>query len=88
MKKVYINCAEISDRLQLHKTLARELEFPYWYGGNLDALHDCLGDISDDTLIVIENFAHLEKTLGNYALSFRKVMDNSAMENSCLIVDI
>jgi hypothetical protein len=28
------------------KALARDLEFPTWFGGNLDALHDCLTDFS------------------------------------------
>ena len=26
----------------LHRALAEGLHFPAWYGGNLDALHDCL----------------------------------------------
>lgn len=28
------------------KALSRDLEFPVWFGGNLDALHDCLTDFS------------------------------------------
>jgi len=28
------------------KTLKRDLDFPDWFGGNLDALHDCLTDFS------------------------------------------
>jgi hypothetical protein len=28
------------------KALKRDLEFPDWFGGNLDALHDCLTDFS------------------------------------------
>ena len=28
------------------KALRRDLEFPDWFGGNLDALHDCLTDFS------------------------------------------
>ena len=29
----------------LHRALAEGLHFPAWYGGNLDALHDCLTDL-------------------------------------------
>ena len=28
------------------KALSRDLDFPKWFGGNLDALHDCLTDFS------------------------------------------
>lgn len=28
------------------KALNRDLDFPDWFGGNLDALHDCLTDLS------------------------------------------
>lgn len=28
------------------KALQRDLDFPDWFGGNLDALHDCLTDLS------------------------------------------
>lgn len=28
------------------KALSRDLAFPVWFGGNLDALHDCLTDLS------------------------------------------
>ena len=28
------------------KALSRDLAFPEWFGGNLDALHDCLTDFS------------------------------------------
>ena len=36
-----------------HEILARELSFPPYYGRNLDALHDCLTDLSADTAIIL-----------------------------------
>ena len=36
-----------------HAILARELSFPPYYGHNLDALHDCLTDLSADTAIIL-----------------------------------
>lgn len=35
----------------VHAYLASTLGFPAYYGANLDALLDCLGDISEPTLI-------------------------------------
>ena len=35
------------DRAALLAQLAAALKFPAYFGGNLDALHDCLGDLPD-----------------------------------------
>jgi hypothetical protein len=36
-------CADLASALA---QLGQALDFPQWYGGNLDALHDCLTDLS------------------------------------------
>jgi len=38
--------AGISTKEELIGSLARELSFPEWFGGNWDALQDCLCDLS------------------------------------------
>lgn len=35
-----------SDKAALMERIARSLEFPNWFGGNWDALEDCLTDLS------------------------------------------
>jgi hypothetical protein len=35
-----------SDKSQMLSKLARALDFPSWFGGNWDALEDCLTDLS------------------------------------------
>ena len=59
MKEILINCAGISSMGQIHEILARELNFPGWYGRNLDALHDCLTGICEDTRITFLHFPAL-----------------------------
>ena len=39
----------------LHEVIAEVLPLPDYYGGNLDALHDCLTDFRDLTLIIVNS---------------------------------
>jgi len=41
-----VNLAKVRDKSGLLTALARTLDFPDWFGGNWDALQDCLGDLS------------------------------------------
>src|SRR5262249_41373821 len=49
----------------LHSAFARTLDFPEWYGANLDALNDCLSYLAVNAhsgrAIVIHNFESLAK---------------------------
>ena len=38
---------------ELHDQLAEVLQFPCWYGRNLDALHDCLTELTEDVTITL-----------------------------------
>jgi hypothetical protein len=41
-----IDLAGVRDKDALLASIARALSFPAWFGGNWDALEDCLGDLS------------------------------------------
>ncbi len=55
-----ISLAGVEDRESMLAALSRELAFPAWFGGNWDALEDCLSDLSwieaAGHLIVFEDF--------------------------------
>lgn len=55
MQKVELNWEEMRDAEEAHVYLGQKFEFPDYYGGNLDALYDCLTEICEDTLIEIHN---------------------------------
>ncbi len=72
----------IADKAQLHAHLKKALNLPQWYGENLDALADCLGDISSQTAITVLGIEKLENTLGSkYTQSFKTVLKTAEKSN-------
>ncbi len=57
-RKVVLKEAELDSAVRAHDYLARKLDFPDYYGKNLDALEDCLGDIYTPTRIVLVRDEH------------------------------
>lgn len=83
MNHIIFSGAFITEKQQLHSYLKQALDLPEWYGNNLDALADCLGDISEKTVITVVGFEKLENTLGDkYAQAFKNVLLSAAKANS------
>src|SRR5438477_12639703 len=55
-----LDAAAWQDKADFHRTVAEALQFPDYYGQNLNALNDCLGDIevplSGVTAVVLLHF--------------------------------
>lgn len=56
-KRVVLKEWEFASAADVHELLAEQLGFPSYYGANLDALEDCLGDIHEPTRIVLRRDA-------------------------------
>ena len=54
MEKIIIQGKNLTEPQKAHEYLAGVMDFPEYYGGNLDALYDCLTDICDESLVCIE----------------------------------
>ena len=83
-----INCELMKTKLQLHEYIAKELEFPDYYGKNLDALYDILTERSKETLIEFENFNSLRDTFGPYADAFLDTVMDASEENVLISVKV
>lgn len=57
MKEIIIDCAGITEKEALIDLFAKKLAFANWFGGNLDALYDCLTDLPEPTHVILRNFA-------------------------------
>ena len=79
MNRVHLSAAGWDTPEKAHRDLAEALNFPAYYGKNLDALYDCLTDLPD-TRLVIEDCAvpgeKMEKWPG-----FLSVFSDAAAEN-------
>ena len=54
MHNITLKLDKFSKNEELHSYLKKKMKFPDYYGENLDALFDCLTDISTDTAVDIK----------------------------------
>ena len=75
MQTVTLYGAEISGKTALHAAIARQLDFPAWYGANLDALHDLLTERRRPLRVLILGRAALRESLGgDYYFRFLRAL--------------
>lgn len=85
MRKVTIDCTPIETPAQLHEQMAKELNFPDWYGANLDAMYDCLTEV-EETELTLHNWHALEYRLGDYSGKVVYVFHCACQDNPDLTV--
>lgn len=72
-----LDAAQMNEKVQAHRYLAKMLALPDYYGRNLDALYDCLTDL-DETEI---RFVNLEEAGGTYFSRVLSVFREAEIEN-------
>ena len=81
----------LSDCAAAHASLASQLGFPEWYGANLAALADMLGEICEPTRIVVEHAGHTGGDAGFDAWFSGKllpVLEREARANPALELEV
>ena len=79
MRELVFDGAQLRYPQQIQDALAERMEFPAWYGRNLDALCDCLGDVREETAIVLCNWEQ-----EGYQGAVARVMMDAAEDNDSL----
>lgn len=87
-KRLTLNAKKMTSREQAHAHLKERLRLPDWYGNNLDALNDCLGEVGEPTQIIVRFAPMVEQTLGDYGIRIIRVMQRAAEENPNLRVTL
>ena len=88
MRTVILNGAEIAEMEDVHAAFAAALDFPEWYGRNLDALYDMLTMPQEPVTVVFRYPALLEDALGRRFRTLRRVLWDAAEENPGIFIEI
>ena len=87
MRECIIHGSVVTGWDDLYNKMAADLDFPDWFGRNLDALFDCLTDLQSSQ-ITIYHWEELADKLGSTAKPFRTVLTEAGLENPKLTVCI
>lgn len=79
-----IDGAVVTNKTELHNTIAWQLQLPEYYGCNLDALWDVLSTWSQPLAIEVTNIPLLKDNLGDYADALLQVLIDAEAENSII----
>ena len=75
-------CSGWSDEGEMHEALSHGLEFPDYYGHNLDALNDCIGDIEipdeGGRVLVFNRYDSFAETVPQVAWSVLDIMETNS----------
>lgn len=86
--EIVLDAKRFKGRTRAHAYLKEALRLPDYYGKNLDALYDCLGDIGEETVIVVPEVIRKKEFLGEYGQTMLRVFKDAAAENEMLKVII
>ena len=68
-----IDLTGLASREELHRKLRDTLPLPAWYGNNLDALHDALGEMPGPVEIIFRNAAGADESMSDYLRTLRRL---------------
>ena len=74
MKIILLDGAVINDFSDIHNKFKSQLNFPDYYGENLDALYDMLTDISEKIIIISVNSKLFEEKFAKKWSAFLRLM--------------
>ena len=82
MQEIVLDCKKMNTKEKAHEYIMKKMNFPDYYGKNLDALYDILSTYDKEVYIKFINFESLFKKLGDYAVSLIEVFREAEEENT------
>ena len=88
-REIEIDGTRILSEEQFHTEIAKALDFPDYYGNNLDALWDCLsGHIDTDIRLVWKDHLSSKSALGDRFETIKGIFDELCKEENCFEFDL
>ncbi|MBQ3379257.1 MAG: barstar family protein [Clostridia bacterium] len=81
MTTVIIDGSAVKSHEDIHTIFETSLKLPPWYGRNLDALYDCLTDMSESVTIQLKNLPALEAAMGARYPALLRMLYDASEEN-------
>lgn len=86
MRNLVVDFNDATDKTSIHERIKTGLELPEYYGNNLDALHDCLSELTD-CVITLKNIDVLY-ALDIIGIKILKVFEEAADTNETILIVI
>lgn len=81
MRDIILDLSPFEEKISLHSYLKEALRFPFYYGANLDALHDELASETHPTRITVRYPAQPRGMMVDYQPRLLRVFRDAAVEN-------
>lgn len=81
MKQIILDITPFEEKISLHRYLKETLDFPFYYGANLDALFDELTSTVDPILITLRYPKLPKGTMIDYFPRLLRVFEDAVREN-------
>lgn len=78
----------LNNKKEVHQYLKEKLNFPDYYGANLDALYDLLTCFEEETLIEIKNFDFFKNNDIKYSQMLLNVFEDVNNEQIGVIIKL
>ena len=81
MRNITLDLTQLEEKISLHSYLKEALAFPFYYGANLDALHDELTSETAATHIHVRYPAQPKGKMVDYLPRLLRVFQDAQREN-------
>ena len=88
MEEIILNCRDMRTKEKAHEYIMKKMNFPDYYGKNLDALYDILSTYDKEVIIKFIDAEFLFEALGDYGTSLIDVFKEAEEENSRIKIEM